>query len=105
MVGVGFLVLFAGYSLLTYGWSQIQGSNTGLIGIVWPGAFNGSDDDPPADIGTGKQSGITVGPGGITWHGLGGGKQIVGPGGARDYPSGSQKPKQPAAPGNPGGIT
>ncbi len=39
MVGLGFGVLFSGYVLLTYGWSQIRGSNATMVQLVWPGSF------------------------------------------------------------------
>lgn len=45
MVGIGFGLFFAGYTLLSYGWSQLRGCNTGLIGVVWPGKYNGCVPD------------------------------------------------------------
>lgn len=36
MVGVGLLAAFAGYALVYYGLTQIQGGNWGLIDLVYP---------------------------------------------------------------------
>ena len=45
MVGLGFGLFLAGYSLAAYGWSQVRGCNSGLVGIVWPGSFKGCNAD------------------------------------------------------------
>lgn len=44
MTGLGFLVFFAGYSFVVYGWSQLRGSNVPLSALVWPGKFTGNLD-------------------------------------------------------------
>ena len=45
MVGLGFGLFLAGYTLAAYGWSQVRGCNSGLVGIVWPGSFKGCNPD------------------------------------------------------------
>lgn len=47
MIGVGFGVFFAGYSLLVYGWSQLRGRNASLVSLVWPGSYRGDFPDQP----------------------------------------------------------
>lgn len=42
--------------MLTYGWSQIRGSNASLVSLVWPGSFQGAQPDPP-NPGTGGGGG------------------------------------------------
>jgi hypothetical protein len=54
MVGIGLGVFFAGYSLLVYGWSQLQHCNASLVSIVWPGSYKGCNPDPPAYPPVGK---------------------------------------------------
>lgn len=41
MIGIGFGVLFAGYSTLVWSWSQLRGSNVSLVDLVWPGKYTG----------------------------------------------------------------
>lgn len=36
MVGLGVIVLFAGYSVLYYGLTQVQGGNWGLLDLTIP---------------------------------------------------------------------
>ena len=45
MVGLGIGVFFAGYTLLSYGWSQIHGANASLIELGWPGSYKGPSLD------------------------------------------------------------
>ena len=49
MIGLGFGVFFVGYTLLTYGFSQLRGCNAGFISLVYPGpkGFQGCNPDPP----------------------------------------------------------
>lgn len=39
MVAVSGGLLFAGYQLLCYGWSQVNGGNAGFFDILWPGRY------------------------------------------------------------------
>lgn len=55
MVGIGFAILGAGYTLAVYGWSQLRSSNATLVQLAWPGAFVGANPDkgsPPKTSGT-----------------------------------------------------
>ncbi len=63
MIGLGFGVFFAGYTLLAYGWSQVRSSNATLVQLVWPGSYkNIAPPDPPAGPAPGTaQSGTTQG--------------------------------------------
>ena len=45
MVAVSGGILFAGYQMLVYGWSQVQGGNAGFFDILWPGRFKGNPLD------------------------------------------------------------
>lgn len=36
MIGIGFALLFGGYSVLAYGWSQVRGCNAGVLEVIWP---------------------------------------------------------------------
>ena len=54
MIGLGFGVFFAGYTLLAYGFSQLRGCNAGFIDLVIPGRYSTCNPDPkppanPAD--------------------------------------------------------
>lgn len=65
MVGLGFGLFLAGYSLAAYGWSQVRGCNSGLVGIVWPGSFKGCNADSggtPAGGGSNPNSSGSQGP-------------------------------------------
>jgi len=48
MIAVSGALVFAGYQLLAYGWSQIRGSNAGFFEILWPGRFAPVASDGPA---------------------------------------------------------
>jgi len=50
MTGVGLGVVFLGYWVMTYGWSQLRGCNAGFFAIVWPGssAYTGCEPDAAA---------------------------------------------------------
>lgn len=48
MVGLAGSIVFIGYTLMAYGWSQIRGSNAGLFDITWPGRFKGANPDTAA---------------------------------------------------------
>lgn len=58
MIAVSGGLIFAGYQLLVYGWSQVQGSNAGFFDILWPGRYKGNTPDGPA-----KTSTISAGQG------------------------------------------
>ena len=45
MVAVSGGLIFIGYQLLVYGWSQVQGSNAGFFDILWPGRYKGNTPD------------------------------------------------------------
>jgi len=51
-------LLFIGYQLTVYGWSQVRGSNAGFFDILWPGRFKGAFPD-----GANKTSTISYGQG------------------------------------------
>ena len=48
MVAVSGGLIFLGYQLLTYGWSQVRGDNAGFFDLLWPGRYKGPNPDPPA---------------------------------------------------------
>ena len=58
MIGLGFVVLFGGYAVMTYGWSQLRGSNASFVSLVWPGSFKGAS----ADTGGASSSSSTTSP-------------------------------------------
>ena len=60
MVAVSGGLIFLGYQLLTYGWSQVQGSNAGFFDILWPGRFQGAHPDAVQN-GTSLLGGGTIG--------------------------------------------
>ena len=47
MVAVSGGLIFLGYQLMVYGWSQVQKSNAGFFDILWPGRYKGEFPDPP----------------------------------------------------------
>ncbi len=49
MTPIGIGVLWLGYSVLVYGWSQLRGANVGLFTLMWPGKYNGK---PAMDSGS-----------------------------------------------------
>ena len=56
MVAVSGALIFIGYQLTVYGWSQIRGENAGFFDILWPGRYKGSTADysPPFTYTPGK---------------------------------------------------
>ena len=48
MVAVSGGLLFAGYQLLVYGWSQVNHGNAGFFDILWPGRYKGNPLDSGA---------------------------------------------------------
>ena len=50
MVAVSGGLLFAGYTLVVYGWSQVNHGNAGLLDILWPGRYKGNPQDGPNGI-------------------------------------------------------
>ena len=51
MVAVSGGLIFLGYQLLTYGWSQVRGANAGFFDILWPGRYKVVAPDA-ASVGT-----------------------------------------------------
>jgi len=45
MVGIGLFVGWLGYSVLTFGWTQVQGCNAGFVDLIWPGRWKGCNPD------------------------------------------------------------
>jgi hypothetical protein len=39
MVAISGLLIFSGYQLMAYGWSQVRGANAGFFDILWPGRY------------------------------------------------------------------
>ena len=81
MIAVSGVLIFAGYQLLTYGWSQIQGENAGFFDLLWPGRYTGKY---PLDSAGATSSSST--PGGL---GSGSGAKTVLPGGLKIVPPNS----------------
>ena len=52
MVAVSGGLIFAGYQLLVYGWSQVNGANAGFFDLLWPGRFTGANPDGPSKAST-----------------------------------------------------
>lgn len=48
MVAVSGGLIFLGYQLLAYGWSQVNGSNAGFFDMLWPGRYKGNAPDSSA---------------------------------------------------------
>ena len=76
MVAISGLLIFAGYQLATYGWSQVRGSNAGFFDILWPGRFAGLNPDksataPPTAPSTQPSQGSAGSKGGATGTGTG----------------------------------
>lgn len=60
MVAVSGGLLWLGYWVLSYGWSQVQGSNAGFFDLAWPGRYTGNTPDGPAKAATSTYgSGVT----------------------------------------------
>ncbi len=59
MTWIGLGVFWFGYSLVAYGWSQLQGSNVGLTALMWPGKYNGATN--PDSGGAAATSGTSQG--------------------------------------------
>ena len=55
MIAVSGGVLFIGYQLIVYGWSQVRGANAGFFDILWPGRYSG----PHPDTGTAKAAPVS----------------------------------------------
>jgi len=75
MLLVSGALVFGGYTLLVYGWSQLRGSNAGFFQILWPGRYtnvaasDGPSSSPPSS--TGATPGGGLAPGGNPGSGLG----------------------------------
>lgn len=67
MAAVSGALIFIGYQLVAYGWSQVKGSNAGFFDILWPGRFKGAMPDGTATTAYGGgvvsiiQQGVTTG--------------------------------------------
>jgi hypothetical protein len=48
MIAVSGGLVFIGYQLLVYGWSQVNGQNAGFFDILWPGRYKGNTPDSGA---------------------------------------------------------
>jgi hypothetical protein len=48
VVAVSGGLLFAGYQLLVFGWSQVNHGNAGFFDILWPGRYKGNPLDSGA---------------------------------------------------------
>ena len=45
MVAVSGGLVFLGYQLLVYGWSEVNHGNAGFFDILWPGRYKGNPLD------------------------------------------------------------
>ncbi len=45
MIAVSGGLIFIGYQLMVYGWSQIHGGNAGFFDLLWPGRYTGLHPD------------------------------------------------------------
>ena len=45
MIAVSGAIVIAGYQLVAYGWSQLQGQNAGFFDLLWPGRYKGNTPD------------------------------------------------------------
>jgi len=45
VIAVSGAIVFAGYQLAAYGWSQLQGQNAGFFDLLWPGRYKGNTPD------------------------------------------------------------
>lgn len=88
MTWISIGVLWVGYTVLTYGWSQIRGCNAGLFSLIIPGKFTGCNPDRGGGSGGGHNSPTIVGtetaPGSII------GNQFPQFGYSGSYPAASQ---------------
>lgn len=64
MVAVSGALIFIGYQLTVYGWSQIRGQNAGFFDILWPGRYNGNTPDSTGDTYTPGKGLSNIGAGG-----------------------------------------
>ena len=67
MIAVSGALVFAGYQLLVYGWSQVNGANAGFFDILWPGRYTGNTPDSSAvatETSTGLEDSTNTGSGG-----------------------------------------
>ncbi len=48
MIAVSGALIFIGYQLTVYGWSQVRGQNAGFFDILWPGRYQGNTPDAGA---------------------------------------------------------
>lgn len=72
MVAVSGVLIFLGYQLTAYGWSQVRGQNAGFFDILWPGRYKGNTPDSAASAST-----ISYGSGVTSLLGQGVSKGII----------------------------
>jgi hypothetical protein len=48
MIAVSGGLMFIGYQLMVYGFSQVRGQNAGFFDILWPGRYKGNTPDKSA---------------------------------------------------------
>ena len=60
MVAVSGGLIFLGYQLLVYGWSQVNGQNAGFFDILWPGRYQGNTPDSGALTSFGSGGGLLI---------------------------------------------
>lgn len=56
MVAVSGGLIFIGYQLMAYGWSQVNGSNAGFFDLLWPGRFTGNSPDSSGGSSAGSKT-------------------------------------------------
>lgn len=64
MLAVSGGLLFAGYQLIAYGWSQMRGQNAGFFDLLWPGRL--TNGLPAADPPKAATTNTTGNAGGLT---------------------------------------
>ncbi len=56
MTGFAGLIILGGYSVFTFGWSQLHGCNAGFVDLVWPGRYKGCKPDKAPAKSSGSSS-------------------------------------------------
>lgn len=67
MVGLGFGVIVAGFSLAGYGWSQLRGCNASFVSLIWPGSYKGCNPDSGTTSATPAPVPAVLGPGSLKY--------------------------------------
>ena len=69
MIAVSGALIFGGYTLAVYGWSQLQGQNAGFFDLLWPGRYKGNTPDSggatPMPVTTNTAAPVTTVPAGV----------------------------------------